>query len=355
MQDLEVSTLMGIAGLIIGLGFGALTQRTNYCSMGAISDVVSFGDYRRARAWALAIAIAIIGAQGLHHFGLIDLGQSIYLGSSLNLLGAVAGGLVFGFGMVIASGCPGRNLVRVGGGDLRALVVLIFIALFGYMALRGLSAPARVTIQANAALDLKALDIADQHLGSIASGLFGFAEGGGRVAVAALAVLGLIVFCFSSRDFRRSPVHIAAGLGLGVLVTAGWWATGVLGADDFEPARLASLTFVAPTGNGLQYLMTYTGATMNFGIASVGGAILGAFLAAVFSRQFAISAFHDNKDTMRHMIGGALMGTGGVLALGCTIGQGMSGISTLSASSLIALVSIVLGGVAGIKYMERAA
>jgi uncharacterized membrane protein YedE/YeeE len=354
MDELEGSTIMGIGGFVVGLLFGALTHRTNFCTMGSISDAVSFEDFRRARAWLLAIAISIAGAHALQYAELIDLTQSIYLGSSLNWLGGILGGLIFGFGMVIASGCPGRNLARVGGGDLKALVVLLFIGLFGYMALRGLTAPVRSFIQTGTMFDLTAVAISDQQLGTVISDLSGLPKKAAQAGSAAIVVVALLFFCFKNTDFRSSPSHIVAGLGIGLLVTAGWWITGVVGGDEFEPAQLASLTFVAPSGNGLQYLMTFTGATINFGIATVGGAILGAFLSATAGRQFFLSSFYDKKDTVHHMLGGAMMGTGGVLALGCTIGQGITGISTLSIGSAIALVSIVTGGYAGIKYMERA-
>ena len=353
MEDMEISTLMGISGLIIGLLFGALTHRTNFCTMGSIADVISFGDYKRARAWLLAIAVAIIGAQGMHELEMIDLEQSIYLGSTLNWFGSILGGVVFGFGMVIASGCPGRNLARTGGGDLKALVVLIFIGLFGYMALRGLTAPTRAYIMDATSIDLAASEIESQQLGSILSGLIGLSERAARLGSAAVIAIGLVIFCFANREFRGSTMNIVAGVGAGLLITAGWWATGVLGADDFDPAPLVSLTFIAPTGNGLQYMMTFTGATITFGVATVGGAVLGAFLSAILAGRFHLATFYDKGDTLRHMAGGAMMGTGGVLALGCTIGQGMTGVSTLGLGSIIALAAIVVGGIMGVKYMER--
>lgn len=353
MEEMEISTLMGIAGLAIGLLFGILTHRTNFCTMGSVSDAVSFGDYKRARAWALAIAVAIIGANAMHQMGMIDLEESIYLGPSLNWLGAIIGGLIFGFGMVIASGCPGRNLVRVGGGDLKAIVVLLFIGLFGYMALRGLTAPLRAYIITQTSYDLSGAGMDSQQVGAMIGTMTGMADGTARLLASVVVAAALLIFCFKSADFRQSKTNMAAGFGVGLLVTAGWWASGVLGADDFDPAPLVSLTFIAPTGEAFQYLMTFTGATINFGIATVGGAILGAFLSALVKGTFHVTSFHDKYDTARHMLGGALMGSGGVLALGCTIGQGITGMSTLGLGSFIALASIVIGGILGIKYMER--
>ena len=353
MEEMEITTIMGIGGLIVGFLFGVLTHRTNFCTMGAVADVVSFGDWKRARAWVLAMAVAIVGAQTLHSLEMVDLTESIYLGSSLNWFGAILGGLIFGFGMVFASGCPGRNLVRVGGGDLKALVVIIFIGLFGYMALRGLTAPTRAFIVDATSVDLEGAAIADQHLGAILSGLTGMAEGAAYTVAAAVIVVAMLVFCFKDGEFRQSPMNILAGVGGGLLVTAGWYVTGVLGADDFDPQPLVSLTFIAPTGIGIQYLMTFTGATISFGVATVGGMILGAFLSAILQGRFIVITFYDKADTMRHMLGGAMMGTGGVMALGCTIGQGMTGVSTLSLTSFIAVAAIVAGGVLGVKQLER--
>lgn len=354
MEDLSVTTLAGIFGLVIGLLFGGITHRTNFCTMGAVADVVSFSDYGRARAWLLAIAVAIIGAQSLQLAGLIDLTNSIYLGTSLNWLGGIIGGLIFGFGMVLASGCPGRNLARVGGGDLKALVVLIIVGLVAYMTLRGITGPVRLAIESASSIDVSSIGLNDQGIATILATYSGMASGTASLIVAAIAALALIAFCFKDAEFRSSANNIAAGIGIGILVTAGWWATGVMLADEFDPQPLVSLTFVAPAGNALQYLMTYTGATINFGIATVGGAILGAFLSAILGGRFMLTGFSDKADTIRHFAGAAMMGFGGVTALGCTIGQCITGLSTLALGSLIAAIAIVVGGYFGMKYLERA-
>ena len=354
MSELSITTLSGIAGLVIGILFGALTHRTNFCTMGAVADVVSFGDYRRARAWLLAIAVAIAGAQIMQFVGLIDLTKSIYLGSSLNWFGGILGGVIFGFGMVLASGCPGRNLARVGGGDLKALIVLIIIGIFAYMTLRGLTGVVRQAIDGATSLDVTALGLANHGLATLLSAWAGLPPVTSGIILGALAVAALLWFCFKDDQFRTSPTHIFSGVAMGLLVTAGWWTSGVLLADEFDPQPLVSLTFVAPAGNTLQYLMTYTGSTINFGIATVGGAILGAFLSAILSGRFVITSFSDKADTVRHLLGATMMGIGGVTALGCTIGQCITGMSTLAFGSLLAAIAIVAGGVLGMKYLERA-
>lgn len=354
MDEMSITTLAGLAGLVIGFAFGALTQTTNFCTMGAVADAVSFGDLKRARAWLLAVAVAIVGAQTLQALGTIDLGQSIYLSSSFNWFGSIFGGLIFGFGMVLASGCPGRNLARVGGGDLKALVVLILIGLFGYATLRGITGLVRVQVEAATSIDTQSVGLANHGIGTIVSGVTGMGVPAATLVMATVIVLGLVWFCFKDAGFRTSQKDVIAGLGLGVLITAGWWATGVLLADEFDPQPLASLTFVAPAGNTLQYLMTFTGSSINFGIATVFGAILGAFAASLLRGRFAISGFSDKSDTLRHFAGAAMMGFGGVTALGCTIGQCISGMSTLALGSVLAFAAIVIGGIFGMKYLERA-
>ena len=353
MDDMPVSTLMGITGFIIGIAFGWVTHRTNFCAMGAVSDIVSFGDWKRMRAWALAMATAIAGAQLLHLAGVIDLTGSIYLNSAFPWLGIIIGGLIFGFGMVIGGGCPGRNLMRGGNGDLKALVVLFFIGWSGYMAMRGILAMPRIWLRDLAAVNLAGFGMKDQGVATVLAGITGISHDVLAPLVAVAFALGLAGFAFRDPAFRRSPRHMAAGFLLGGLVVAAWAATGILGADEFEPVQITGLTFIAPTGDAFQYLMTYTGSTIKFGIATVFGAILGSFISSKLTGSFHLSTFVDTPDTIRNMLGGALMGFGGILALGCTIGQGITGMSTLALGSVLATLAIIAGGVAGVKYMER--
>ncbi len=351
MPELHVNTLVALLAFAAGVVFGATAQRTNFCTMGAISDMVNLQDYRRFRAWLLAIAVAIAGSQALHLAGLVDLGRSIYLAPSLGWLGAILGGLMFGFGMTLAGGCGNKTLVRIGTGNLKSLVVAIVLGLFAYMTLRGIIGLARVAWIEPTNLGLQAAG--GQGLPDLLARLTGLAPAAARAGLAALAVGLLLWTCFKDRDFRASRRDVAGGVVIGLLIPAGWAITGIAGADDFDPAPLASFTFVAPIGEGLVYLMTFSGATINFGIAAVGGVIAGAFLAAIATRRFRIESFTNAPDMLRHLAGGALMGTGGVLALGCTVGQGITGLSTLAAGSLLAFTAIVAGGIAGIKYLEE--
>lgn len=353
MDEIPVHVVVATLGFALGAVFGATAQRTNFCTMGSISDMVLMGDLNRFRAWMLAIAVAILGSQALHGTGTVDLTASIYLTTNLGWLGAIIGGLLFGFGMTLAGGCANRTMVRLGGGNLKSLVVFLFLGIFAYMTLRGLTGLARVELESLTNVDLETAGLASQGMPDILSALTGLSLGAARWLVTLAVAGGLMWFCFKSAAFRASPRDMVAGLVLGALVPAGWYVTGVIGYDDFDPTQLASFTFVSPAGDSIQYLMTFTGSTINFGIAVVGGVIVGAFAAAKLSGEFRVESFAGAGDMMRHMIGGAIMGIGGIMALGCTIGQGVTGMSTLALGSLIALLSIIAGGVLGMKYLEE--
>jgi len=353
MEELPIGVLVASLGFVIGIVFGATAQHTNFCTMGALSDIVFMGNWSRFRAWLLAIAVAIVISQYFQLSGVIDLNKSIYLTTNFGWAGAIIGGLVFGFGMTLAGGCGNKTLIRLGAGNLKSLVVLIFLGMFAYMTLRGFIGPARLELEALTVIDLKANGLASQGIPELLASLFGGSERTARWIVAGIIAFGLLFFCFKDAEFRSSPKDIAAGVVMGILIPLGWYLTGVIGNDDFDPTPLASFTFVAPSGDAIQYLMTFTGSTINFGIATVGGVIAGSFLMAKSKGEFRIESFTTANDFKRHVVGAALMGTGGVLALGCTIGQGITGMSTLALGSLIALAAILFGGVLGLKYLEE--
>lgn len=353
MEETPVTTIVATAGFLAGIVFGATANKTNFCTMGSLSDIVFMEDYGRFRSWVLAMAVAIIGSQGLHLMGVVDLYESIYLTTNLGWAGAILGGLIFGFGMTMAGGCANKNLVRIGGGNLKSIVVVLVMGLFGYMTLRGLVGMARVEMEAATNVDLSEMGLASQGMIDMLALAVGGEAESLRLAFTAVVAAALLIYCFKDAEFRSSPLNIAGGLVIGAMIPLGWWITGVLGYDDFEPLPLFSFTFVAPAGEGLQYLMTFSGSTINFGIATVGGIIVGSFLVAVSGKTFHIESFTDADDMIRHLFGATLMGIGGVLALGCTVGQGITGLSTLAVGSLIALVSIIIGGLVGLKYMEE--
>ncbi len=352
MEDLSVGTMVALLGFGLGGVFGATAQRTNFCTMGAISDIILMGNWNRFRAWMLAIATAILISQGLHIFGVVDLGESIYLTPNLGWFGAILGGLMFGFGMTLAGGCGNKTLVRLGAGNLKSLVVAVVLGIFAYMTLRGLIAMARVEMEAATNIDLSD-PFGSQGIPDILAGIAGASVEIIRWVVTSILAGALLWFCFKDATFRAARRDVAAGLIIGLLIPAAWYATGVIGYDDFEPTPLASFTFINPTGESLVYLMTFSGATINFGIAAVGGVIAGSFVMAMATGTFRVESFSNSSDMIRNLVGGALMGTGGILAMGCTIGQGVTGMSTLAIGSLLALVSIIAGGVYGVKYLEE--
>lgn len=331
----------------IGIVFGAVANKTNFCTMGAVSDWVNMGDKSRLRAWFLAIGLAIVLTQLLQSKGLVDLDQAIYLTTNFGWLGYILGGFLFGIGMTLASGCGQRTLVRVGGGNLKSLVALLFLALTAYMTMRGLLALVRVNVIEVTNISL---DLPDQGIGTLLAAAIG-SENSSLInwVVTAAVGGGLILYALASRDFWRSFDNLLAGVVIGLVVPAGWYVTGVVGFDDFEPVRLESYTFIAPTAESLQYLMTFTGSTISFGIAAVFGVILGSFLYVILTGKFRLEYFVGRDDMLRHILGGILMGFGGVLALGCTVGQGITGMSTLALGSLMALVSIIFGSALTMK------
>ncbi len=358
MRDLLTSHAilsLGLGGLIIGMFLGAIVYRTNFCAMGSISDMVSFGDHRRFRAWVLAGATAIFGTQMLYLNGVVDLSKSIYLGPSLNWFGNIIGGALFGFGMVFGGGCATRNLARVGGGDLRSLLTLIVLGIAAYTAMTGILGPVRVAIETATAIPLAKMGAATQGLPDLAYVALRMSSNTAiGVAVMAGVLTIMLAYCFKDSHFRSSPVHVLSGIGVGLCIVAGWALTG-LTFDELadKPMVPVSLTFVRPTGDTLEWLQRATAlGPPGFAVTSVFGTILGAFLMAIATGHFRITTFSDGGDTLRHLGGAVLMGIGGMMALGCTIGQGITGLSTLSLGAFLTFAGLVGGGIVGVKVLE---
>lgn len=344
-----------IGGLTIGFCFGFLLQRTQFCVMGGISDIVMFNDWRRFRSWVLAGAVALIGAHALEAHGTVDLDQSRYLGARINWLGAVGGGFVFGIGMVLAGGCASRNLVRAGSGDLRALLILMVIASFAFATIAGVFGLMRVSLAEATALNSNLMGSANQHLGDVVAGASAAPHATIRLSVVGIVAVGLLAFVFQDTSFRSSPRHVVAGVGVGLAVVGAWALTG-LAQDDFadRPVALEGLSFVAPLASAFDWFERATALGLpGFAAASVFGTLIGGFVGAQSSGRFQLQTFVDVDDTVRNLGGAALMGVGGVFALGCTIGQGVSGLSTLSVGSLLSIAAIVAGAVAALKVMMR--
>lgn len=361
MQETTLVAASTIAWLGVALGFvfGAVAHRTNFCTMGAIADIVNMGAWARMRAWLFAIAVAVLLTGGMQLLGLVDISKSIFTGSKVIWLSAVVGGALFGIGMTLAGGCGGKTLVRLGAGNLRSLVVFAFVGIAAYMTLKGLFGVWRA-----AWLDPVALNLAvGQDLPSLLAHWFGLERRQTLIGATAVIGLGLGGFALAGREFRK-PLPLLAGLLIGLVVAGGWYVTGHVGYVSEHPetlqeafiatnsGRAESLSFIGPYAYLTELLMMWSDKSriVTFGIGAILGVVLGAAVNALAMGRFRLEGFSSTSDLSRHLIGAVLMGFGGVTALGCTIGQGISGVSTLSLGSLITTAAIVAGCAATIKW-----
>ena len=362
MQSLDISalnTLVLSASFLLSLLFGVLAQSTHFCTMGAISDVVNMGDWTRMRQWALAIGVAMVGFALLAYTGQIDPTKTLHGGNRWLWLSAAVGGVLFGLGMVLASGCGSKTLMRVGSGNLKSLVVMLVIGVTGFATMKGLTAVLRV-----ASVDKVAVDFnTTANLPYVAAGWLGLSP---AVLTLALGVgLGwvLIVWALRGEQFMRAD-NLLAGFGVGGIMVAMWWVSGHWGHVAEHPqtldevflatnsGRAEAMSFVAPIAYTLDWLMFFSDKSkaLTLGIVSVLGVVVGSTVSSVWGGSFRWEGFGSTEDLANHLVGGVLMGIGGVTAMGCTIGQGLTGISTLGLNSIVALAAIVGGAVLGFKY-----
>jgi uncharacterized membrane protein YedE/YeeE len=332
--------------------------------MGAVSDVVNMGHWGRMRMWLLAIAVAVVGTNLLFHAGLIDLPKTIYQRPTLNWLSLLVGGVLFGVGMSLAGGCANKNLIRVGGGSVRSLVVLTFLAISAYMTLKGLFGQWRASVLDPVSVDLGKMGLSDQSLASLVARITGMEAKTALMATLWVVGLALAAFAFADKRFRANATQWSAGLVIGAIVVAGWYLTGHLGFGEnpetlenvyfaTNTRTLESMSFVAPTAYTLELLMLWTDKSLRvtFGIATALGVIAGSLAWALASKTFRWEGFASFDDLRNQLVGAILMGFGGVTAMGCTVGQGLTGISTLAIGSFIALAGIVAGSAATLKYI----
>jgi hypothetical protein len=351
-----------VAGLAFALAFvfGAVANRVSFCTMGAITDILNMGDWRRMRMWLLAMAVAIAGTAALQGAGLIDVSKTIYTNAQVPWLSNVVGGVLFGFGMTLGSGCGSKTLIRAGAGNLKSFVVLTFLAIGAYMTLKGAFAPLRAF-----GLDPVRLDLGHvaktSDLPALAQAL---GLGAARTWLPWLVAAAIAAYAFAARDFRASRAYVIGGLIVGAVIVGGWYVSGHIGylAEDPQTleehfvgtnsGRMESFSFVAPAAYLLELLVLWTDSSriVTFGIAAGLGMLAGSFAMALATRTFRWEGFASVEDIGNHIVGGVLMGFGGVTALGCTIGQGLSGISTLAVGSILTFVSIVGGCAAAVRY-----
>ena len=344
---MDSATIVILSGLLIGLIYGAVGLLSGFCMMSSLRGWWAEGDGRLVRTYALAIGVAVAATQLQAAAGLVEIGKSIYLQPSFSAPLMFFGGLLFGYGMVLSNGCGSRALVLLGRGNLRSFVVVVVLAIVAQMTLKGLIAPARIAM-VGASQTTTTVNSVPALLS--AAGLSATAAG---MLAASVISAALVIFAFAHPAFRRSPGQVAAGLVVGALVAAGWFATGYLATDDFNPTPITSLTFIAPIADALQYVMLSTGSTLNFGIVTVFGVFAGSLVTALATGRFHLEGYQSPRHMLRSAGGAALMGAGGVMAFGCSVGQGLTGFSTLALASLVAVAGIMVGTAAGLRGALR--
>lgn len=340
---------------------GAVMQKTGFCSMGAVSDIFIMSSWDRLRQWFLAIGVAIIGFALMSYFGWIDPLKSIYTSNRLLWLSTIVGSMLFGFGMVLSSGCGSKTLVRIGTGNLKSIIVFIVLGLTAYMTMRGVLGVMRVNT-----LDTVFITFSTpQDLPSILSSSTGIARNVLHLVLGLIIGFAFIAYALASKAFWTAE-NLLAGILVGLAICAIWWVSGSLGHLAEDPntleevflvtnsGRMESLSFVAPYAFSLDWLMFYsdTSKVLTVGIVAVAGMILGSAVVALLTKTFRWESFRNAEDTANHLVGASLMGFGGVTALGCTVGQGLSGISTLAVGSFLALPGFILGAYIGLRYLQ---
>jgi uncharacterized membrane protein YedE/YeeE len=369
-MELTIHQEILLYGFIIAVIMGALVNKTNFCTMGAVSDWVNMGDTGRFRAWLFAIAIAMGGLIILESSGLVNLdGMELkdlrppYRMANFEWLRYILGGVMFGIGMTLASGCANKTLIRVGGGNLKSVVVLIVASFFAYlMAKTNFYGVVFYSWMNPLAVDLAKYGVGGQDVGRLAVGLAGAENAINIRAISGgIFVLLLMIYVWKSEDFRKRLDNIIGGAVVGLCIVAAWYLTaGELGAEwldntsfmDVPPRGVGaqSLTFTSPMADTFDYALHVSNTTfVTFGVMALAGVIVGSLLYSVIFRKFRFEWFQSGKDFLSHVIGGMLMGIGGVLALGCTIGQGVTGFSTMAVGSFMAFASIVFGSALTMK------
>ena len=342
MEEMSPGAIAALGGLGGGMVLGFAARWGRFCTLGAIEDISLAGDSRRLRMWALAIAIAITGTFLLDQIGAINLAESFYLIHPTTLIATCVGGLLFGYGMSLVGTCGYGMLARVGGGDLKSVVTFLIMGISAYATMSGLTSYFRIGIFGKPEELQSPLGIAHLLQNNV---------GGGAHYWAYLIAIVIAIVCFRSVSFRSDFRYWTTSLMVGGAIVFGWLLTGYLSRDVFDPYPLESFTFSAPMGESILYIMTATGSSPNFGIGAVLGVVLGAAITARMQGYFRWEACDDAREMRRQILGGFLMGVGGVTALGCTVGQGMSAASLLAVSAPFALISMFIGAWIGLHIL----
>ena len=341
MDQIPFGALAALVGLATGLVLGLAARLGSFCTLGAIEAAFYGDDQRRARMWGVVLGTSITATFLLEAAGQIDLSRTIYHQFDWNPLGSIVGGLIFGYGMALAGNCGFGALARFGGGEIRAMVVVIVMGISGFVTLNGPLAELRVLL----------FPITP------AEGPQGFAQlfaqaSGMPMLLAALPIAGLLFYwAFSHAPLRQSASHILWGLAAGLALAGAFWGTSVINHESLGEVGVAGHTFTAPLGRTLLYLMTSSAGGISFSVGSVLGVLGGALLGSMVKREFRWEACEDPRELGRLVSGGALMGVGGIVAMGCSIGQGASAFSTLAFSGPVTLAAIIAGALVGLRQL----
>ncbi|WP_373050017.1 YeeE/YedE family protein [Thalassovita aquimarina] len=343
LEFLGEEMAVALVGLFGGVLLGLAARLGRFCTMGAIEDLLYGGSGQRMRMWVLAIGVAVIGGFGLSALGLLQTETSYYLSIRWLPFASILGGLMFGYGMALAGNCGYGSIARLGGGDLRAFVIVVVMGVSAYVVLSGPLAGLRVMIFPQEDV-VNELPPGLAHLIGNWTGMSVDAVG---LAIGALITLGAL----AQKDFLSDPKSIFWSVVVGVAITSGWAGSYWVATHGFENMPVVSHSFSAPVGESLLYLMTASARVPSFAVGSVAGVALGAFIGSLFKGHFRWEACEDPRELRRQITGAALMGAGAVLALGCTIGQGLSAFSMLAFSAPVTFAAIFAGAAFGLRQL----
>ncbi|QJF52352.1 YeeE/YedE family protein [Roseobacter ponti] len=331
-----------LIGLLGGIALGLAARIGRFCTLGAIEDALYGSDDRRLRMWGIAIGVAITGTQFAISLEYLQAAQTTYLDRIWNPAGTIIGGLLFGYGMALSGNCGYGALARLGGGDLRSFVIVLVMGLSAYFVMSGPLAHVRVwlfPVQEGATTPQGFGQLAEQFL-RVDPAVSGLVLGG-----------AVILLALSSKAMRASPKHIFWGAVVGIAIVSGWIGTYWIANAGFDAEPVETHTFAAPIGDTVFYMMTASGTDLSFSVGSVLGVVLGAAAGSWSNGHFRWEACDDPRELKRQIMGAALMGPGAILAVGCSVGQGVSAFSTLAYSAPVAFVAIFLGASMGLKQL----
>jgi uncharacterized protein len=343
LETLGEDVTVMLVGLFGGLLLGLASRLGRFCTMGAIEDLLYGGSDLRMRMWWLAIGVAIIGTFGLAATGVVDLDRSYYLSIRWMPVASILGGLVFGYGMALAGNCGFGSIARLGGGDMRAFVIVLVMGVSAYIVLSGPLAFLRVWIFPQA-------DVVNDMPPGIAHLIARWTA----LPVTAIGIaIGFLITgaALGSRKFLAKPNMLMWSTVVGGAIVSGWAGSTWVASQAFNPMPIVSHSFSAPVGETLLYWMTGSARAPSFAVGSVTGVILGAFAGSLLKGHFRWEACEDPRELRRQIIGAALMGGGAVIALGCTVGQGLSAMSMLAFSAPITFAAIFAGAALGLRQL----